>query len=164
MTQDEETTNLAANLEKSYNSIKNDLNIKPNFSDLNKYFNLDEIDDNVRILKKIRSKITEVLEDYSKLLEELLSPDNNMKDIIESKELSEEERNQAFKQYKKLRYYIRWSNLCELRNLDKEDAEFIDKCFSEFPEMQQNIIKLVEKLKNCWNKEMLPDEKAEYFG
>ena len=151
-------------IKENYDFMKDSLRMKSDYSVLDRYFSLGEIDDNVRVLKKIRSKITDQLEDYSKLLEDLMSPDSNLKDIIESKELDESERNTVFKTYKKLRYFIRWSNICELKNTDEADAEFIDECMRSFPEIHNEILLVVEKLKLCWSKDIPTSERIEYFG
>ena len=146
------------NLKKKYNL--------PSFDDLNKEFQIDDIENENSILKEIRGKILEKSNTYAKFLEDLLQPDTTPSSFYECTILnSENEKKTVFELYKKLMIIDRAGLETNLLSSDELEAEFIKKTYEEWLKIKQKLLEIVTLVRKSWEKEDVYTQfKGEYLG
>lgn len=136
----------------------------PSFKDLDKEFDVSNIEHDGNILRAIRRKIIEKIELFCKIIESLMFPDaSSLSSIQESKILDEDTRQDMLKLYKKLMVYDRISLSLEIDNDDKKNIKFIQDLFTEWKEFKPQLMTIVKNMTDAWTKD---DESIEekYFG
>ncbi|MBN2367778.1 hypothetical protein JXC34_02070 [Candidatus Woesearchaeota archaeon] len=137
----------------------------PEFKELNEAFYIEDIDSETELLlPRIREKTAEKFEEFAKLIENMLQPDNNLADMYEAHYISDKERNDAYSVFKRLMHWIRKSGIVALDNSEKENAEFINGAYNEWSELRTSIKKHVERLSSLWKKETDMKNDMSYFG
>ena len=80
-----------------------------NFDEINKELEISCIEKDEFLLREIRRKIIEKIEEILKFLGGILDPETNITDMYEAKIFDSEERNELFKLYQKLMFFDRYS-------------------------------------------------------
>ncbi len=136
----------------------------PEFSEINKYFDIETIEDNHMSLKAIAKKIGDKVETFAKILENILQPENDLSSMYECNAFNDDDKKDVFDIYKRLLYLHRKQNLLELEFEDASGIEFIKQSFSEWKELKKQIEKLMIKMQDSWNKKSEKKGDPGYFG
>lgn len=136
----------------------------PKFEELDFDFEISKIEPGAFLLREIRRKVAEKVQDAGCIIEEALQPDTNLASLYESRVLDEAEKKQIFELYKKLMATNRLTLELSIKNNDKEDAEFITAFHSEWKKLAPELLRFLKKLKESWEKESEEDEKLRYMG
>jgi len=151
-------------LRQTYEKLKTKYKL-PGFDEINTLFDIEDISGDTSILlQKIRVKMVEKIETYTNLIENLIQPDTNLKNMYETKYLSDRARENAFVVFKKMMHIVRSSELCGITNTEEENAKFINFAFEKCKETQPQVTDYLKKLNDIWQKETNPKEDLGYFG
>ena len=146
---------------KAYNSYKK-LGL-PNFDKLDYEFDIGPIEEG-QFLRTVRNRMMEKVNKYIELLEELVQPENFFVSLWEYKEISEEDKLKALKLMREMMSLNRESWKMNLSDSDKDNAKFIKNTYNRWIKLKKDIGKIVQKLEECWKKEIGIKEKLEYLG
>jgi len=137
----------------------------PEFSELNKQFDVEEIDvETDFLLRKIRRNIAEKVAGYMRFIEVILNPQNTPLFLFKLiKKLEQKDKEELTKLYEKLGAFEIELVSLDLNYNEKNEAKFINNCFNLFnKEIKTNLLKLTEKMSNG-NDNSKPNG-ASYFG
>ena len=146
-----------------YDKEKKKFNL-PDYDNLDFEFEISNIEEGYFIIREIRRKISDKLETFIKLLEDVLQPETTVANLHECNFFDEEEKEKIFKLYSKLMRLNRKSLCLGLNPDDKEEAEFISNVFSEWESIKKDVTHVLTKMKESWEKEAEAKENPQYFG
>ena len=135
-------------LKNQYNKIKEKYNL-PEFSDLNKLFDIEEIDSETEfLLKKIRRTMSEKIGNYLRFIDILLNPSNAPIFFFKIvKKLDRDDREIIGNIYEKLGNLEIQIVSLDLDYSEKTEAEFIKNLYQTFNnEIKKDLLKIIEKL------------------
>ena len=135
---------------------------KPSYDDLDKEFEISTIEETNFPIKEIRKKIAEVFESYVKVIESLLQPESDIIALHEYNYITEKDRKELHEIFRKLMYYIRYSNELSLDGMRNED--FIKKAYNDWISMKPRLKTVFAKVKESWNKQIKSSEEIGYLG
>ena len=152
------------NLEKEYENLKKKYNL-PDFKKLNREFDLEEIEHDGFLLRRIRTRLYDKVCSFIKILESLLYPNgSDMASLHESKFFTEKDMNNVSSLFKKLMLIDRYYLLVDLEEDEYKDSEFINTVYEDWLILKKDLIKYLEIMKESWKGEdKMPTEK-DYFG
>ena len=149
-----------------YNELKKKYNL-PNFEDLDKIFEIHYISEELRYpLREIRRIIYKKLKYVCRLIEKTLyTPDSNIIDLYDSSSFSKKELEDLFKILRKIALLIREEEYLEIKGSEeKEDAEWINKAYKVWKEIEKDIKEFISKKVEYWKKEKKFKSIKEYVG
>jgi len=153
-----------ATIQTKYNNLKTKYEL-PEYNLLNINFMIEDIDaESTLVLAKIRIKIHEKIEYYTKMIESILQPDSNLSSMYEINHVNDQQKKQAYILFKKLMLIIRMSNLASINNTDETNAEFIKSSYETWSSLKQSVEKHFIKLAETWKKETDIKGNYSYFG
>jgi hypothetical protein len=136
----------------------------PSYCEIDSDFEIFDIDDEKYMLREIRKRIHEKIEDYVKIIEPFLQPEAFIKDMHECKILNDEEKKKIYALYKRLMFFGRYSIEISINENDEKSALFINEVFKEWDNIKKKILFLVVKMKESWLNETDDEEKVGYMG
>lgn len=137
----------------------------PDFALLDKEFEISTIEKPSFLLRNIRRKISERLDDITQFLEQLVQPDPNVfSSLFEYRALSEAERKEVLKQFQSLMSLYRSCMDAELSAEDAQDAAVISRAATEWPAARAALRPIVQKIAAAWPKVIERKDAVGYFG
>lgn len=147
-----------------YSVLRKQYNL-PDFELVDKEFEMRDISDSFFLLRRIREQILERAEDFMKILEEILQPDTNIKNLYECKFFNDSDKEDVFKLYKQLMLLSRTALELDVLQDDAKDAEFIKNSVKEWPAFKKSMQAVANKMKVCWQKDIsYKNNLGSYFG
>jgi len=146
---EEITTNLEQ-LKEQYTKFKEQYQL-PEFTELNKQFDIEEIDIETEfLLRKIRRTIAEKIAGYLRFIEIILNPQNTPLFLFKLiKKLESQDKEDLNKLYEKLGAFEIELVSLDLDYDEKKEADFIIQCSNLFnKEIKTNLLALTEKMSN----------------
>ena len=136
----------------------------PEFEELDRLLDISSTE-NVKFLsREIRKKLVERIEYCSKILEDVLQPDQTFSLMHESSVFSESDKEKLIPLfYSFMRMYRRGLRVGFL-NTEEEDIKFISSAFSFLREKREALIKLSDVLISSWIEENDKEDEPAYFG
>ncbi|MBW2966112.1 hypothetical protein KY342_03340 [Candidatus Woesearchaeota archaeon] len=150
-------------IKEEYNKLKEKYNL-PEFSDVDNEFEISIIEHEEFLLREIRRKITEKMEDYIKVLERILQPETVLSEMYECKIFTDEEKDVFFKLFRRLMFFDRLSVETSIDENDKKSAEFINDFWKDWGNIKKELSDFIKKLKEGWLKETKIKEELGYLG
>jgi len=151
-------------IKKAYDKLKSKYSL-PDFDVIDNYFEISCIEHEAFLLREIRRKISDKLEFCTNMLEALLQPDTgSISNMHEYRAFDDNKKKSIFNLYKELMSLHRFSLILECKLEGKSDAEFISDIFSKWSNIQKEMKKLFEDMKNSWTDETDVTEELGYFG
>ena len=150
-------------LEKDYEILRKKYAL-PMFEELDIEFEIHCIEDGKFLIKDIRQKIIEKIDEFCIMVEDILQPDTKVSNLYESRVFTEADKEKIFKIFRKLMRIKRRAMQLMILNNEKEDAEFIKKTFSEWQELKEQLNPVVKKLIEAWETETDIKEQLSYLG
>lgn len=147
---------------KKYENLKKKYAL-PEFEELNKYFEIDEEDEKNLILREIIKKIQEKINQFAHLLQEMLNPED-ISSSHESGTFTEDEKKNILKLYQKICYLSRKKILVDIEYDEELCANFVKESYEEYKEIVPELKKVVNKIKDSWNKSEKKKIELSYFG
>ncbi len=136
----------------------------PSFDELNSLFEISCIDEDEFLLRAIRRRIVERGLSIAKFLGEVLQPEPQLANMIDSDALDDKEKKKLFEIYKKLMVFERRSIVLNISPDDKKEAEFISSHLAYWKGIQRNLIVYIEKIMKSWEIDKESGEKLGYMG
>jgi len=151
-------------INKKYDQLKKKYKL-PDFKSLDSEFEISSIEKSNYLLRAIISEIIENINNYSKLLQEILNPDtSSLTSMHEYRSLNDEEKDKIYNLYKKLMIIERSSMLLKLNQNEKKEAEFISNVLKEWSNIKKELSYFIGKIEDSWKKETSIKEDLKYFG
>lgn len=150
-------------LEKDYELLRKK-HALPEFEELDAEFDIHCIEDDKFILREVRYKILEKIDEQCMIIEELLQPDTKVSNLYESRVFSENDKEKIFVLFKRFMTIKKKALLIALVNNENEDAEFIKNSCSEWQELKKELYPFMRKLVEAWETETDIKEELSYFG
>ena len=151
-------------IEKEYTKLRKKYKL-PKFNDIDKEFEISDLESTNFLTSNILRKIAEKLEFYSSLINDLLQPEaSSLSSMHETRFFADEEKNKMYVLIKKLMKYHR--NVIELvlEHDEKKQAGFLNSFFLEWIQIKKQLISHLGKMKDSWSKETTIEEDLGYFG
>lgn len=151
-------------IKKEYEIFKKKYKL-PDFNDLNKEFDLEEIEHDGFLLRRIRNKIYDKVDFFIKIIESIVYPSSsNVANLYETKFFTENDMEECEKLLKKLMFLDRSFILLDIEEDEQKDAEFINEVYKDWLILKKDLIKFLEIMKKSWKKEDKMPSENEYFG
>jgi len=151
-------------LKKEYEQLKKKYNL-PSFKDLDREFDITEIEHDGFVLRRIRNRIYDKIDFFIKILESILYPNSaNMASLYESKFFSQKDIEECTNVLKKLMFIDRSYILLDIEEDESKDADFIKEVFKEWQSLKKDLVKFLKIMKGSWKQEDKMPGKKEYFG
>ncbi len=148
-----------------YARLRKKFKTLPSFDALDTEFEISMIENHPTfLLREIRKKMTERIEFFAKVLEELLQPEATMANLRESKDFTDKEKQEMFELYKKLMMMNRTSMEFALTGSDKDNVAFIIDVTKEWDKAKKQLLIATRKMKHSWTKNLHFEEEQSYFG
>ena len=138
----------------------------PEFSDMNKAFDIEEIDSDTEfLLRKIRRAVSERVAGYLRFVEVILNPSNAPMFFFKLiKKLGEEDKKQLTEIHEDLGKFELEVIKLDLNYDEEKEVEFIKKIYDVFNEkVSKKLLDVAEKMGNGVGKEKKVESES-YFG
>jgi ferric iron reductase protein FhuF len=159
-------------IKEDYERIRKKYNL-PEFEELDRCFDVkehedikdsDEISEEKKIFSLIKEKISSKIDLLTEFFSNIIYLDSESFSLYEAGNLNKEEKNKMFKIFKSLMYIKRSYFRLTIESDEEKDAEFIRMSFERYSSVKEQIIELVDKIKDSWIKDENEEKKYEYFG
>lgn len=164
MTKDESPICLEE-IKKVYNIYKEKYDL-PEFTDLNRTFDIEDVDfESEFFLRKLRRIISERIAGYLRFVEAIINPSSAPMFFFKLiKKLDSSDKEEASLIHDTLGNLEIELIVLDLDYSEKNEAEFIKKCYDIFHnKIRKNLLVILEKLNNGSNKDK-NNNNASYFG
>lgn len=138
----------------------------PEFSDMNRVFDIEEIDfESDFLLRKIRRVVSEKISGYLRFIEIIINPSNAPMFIFRMlKKINEEDKKQLSEIYETLGGFELEIIKLDLSYNELEEAEFVKRMYSILSgEISQNLLNILKKMSNS-DKGKEEKDRVSYFG
>jgi len=161
----EENENCLENLKEEYQKFKEKYGL-PDFSELNKFFDIEEIDSETEfLLRKIRRVVSDRIAGYLRFTEIILNPSNAPMFFFKLiKKLDEDDKKQLTDIHEVLGKFELELVKLDLGYNEESEAKFIKKIYEVFSEdISKKLLVIVEKMGNGKGHEK-KENSGSYFG
>jgi len=149
----------------AYEKLKKKYPALPVFKDIDRHFELSRIETDVFLLREIKKKIREKIEPIIDILERILNPDpNHFTDLYENHCFTSAERKQVLDIFKHLMEQYRALIETDILADDKADVGIIKTTYDLWLQEKDQIVPIIRKLRECWQKHVEPRKILEYLG
>lgn len=136
----------------------------PEFSKINKDFEISLIDKKPLFLRNVRRKVNEKIIFFCRIIEGVLFPNGaNFIAATENKVFSDDEKNEILKIYRELMVFERKSLSLDVDNIEEENVKFINEVFNKWPKFKKPLKDFVKKMESAWSRED-PATTEAFFG
>ena len=137
----------------------------PKFEEIEKEFEISSLENEKFLIRNILRKIAEKLEIYIDAIGNLVHPDgSSLSSMHEIRFFSDDEKNDMYKLFKKLMKTNRDIAATVLSGDEKNESDFLNNFFAEWPDMKKKLLIYLGKMKEAWEKESSIEEDLGYFG
>jgi hypothetical protein len=157
-----EKTESKPDIKVMYEKLKTKYHL-PSFQDLEENFDISLVEDN-NILRGVRKKMSEKLENYAKMLEEYIQPESSFSGMYEVKDFTENNRKNIMILFKKMMVFYKEAVKLNLNFGEERDAEFIKSLFASWPQFKKEIAVIIDITKESWNSKDEVEEYSSYMG
>ncbi|MBN1502603.1 hypothetical protein JW930_03595 [Candidatus Woesearchaeota archaeon] len=136
----------------------------PQYNELNRDFNIENIEEEDFLLVRICRKITEKIETIVKLLEDILYPTTSLTGLYESKYIEDRDKEKIYKIFKQLVRYLRYSSEVSFSDNEQENAVFVNEFYKDWQKLKPELQIIFSRLKKSWDTESSIKEDLSYLG
>ncbi len=137
----------------------------PTYDELADEFDLSSCEGEECPLRQVRQCISDTLHFWIDLLETIVSPEQaRTSALYENHFFTDSERNNVFALYKRLMLVDRMLIEAAVLANPKADAEAIKKAWSEWANLKKDVLVVVRKMKDAWQKDVTRDDYVGYLG
>ncbi|MCC7574214.1 hypothetical protein KO361_01340 [Candidatus Woesearchaeota archaeon] len=150
-------------MKKQYEEIrkKHDL---PSYEELNKDFEIYSISKEDDIIREILKKMSNTIDFYINMLEDIIQPDSRFYTLKESNIVDKNLRIEVNKTYNKLMFLNRTNIELHLDYEEEKATQLIKNLFVEWQTIKKELIPVVKTLKESWLKNAEIKPERGYFG
>ena len=151
-------------IKKEYEKLSKEYRL-PKFKDIDLVFEISTLESTAFLLRNIIGKITEKIDYYTNLLEELLQPDaSSLSGLHEIRFFTDDEKHKIYSLYKRLMKLNREAIETYLTQNEKNEASYIIDAFNKWLEIKKELLGYVVIMKESWDKETGMEEDLGYLG
>ena len=151
-------------IEEKYKELRKKYKL-PEFKEIDFEFEISDFEKITFLLRSIIRGISEKLDFYATLLEEILQPDaSNLYAMHETRFFDENEKEKMYNLYRKLMDYSRQSIIAVLEHSEKNEAEFINNFFNDWKIIKQELLEYIKVMQVSWRTESDIKEDLRYLG
>ncbi len=151
-------------IEKTYKELAKKHKL-PDFTMLDKEFEISTIENDKFLLKEIIIRMTDKIDYYAMLINNVLHPDNgSLAPLHECKAFDESKKERLFTLYGKLMHSHRKGILAILRGDEKEESVFIAEFFKAWAAFKQELESMLAIMQSSWEEKVNIKEELRYFG
>ncbi len=155
---------MARGIQHHYNEYAKKYNL-PDFPLVDKEFEVSGIDKPNFLLRSIRRKIRERLDDVAQMLDPLLQPDaGSFASLFEYRSLTEGDRKEVLRHFQTLMALLLSCIDAELSADEAQDATVITRAAKEWPQIREALRPFVQKIAAAWPKSFEHRDVVGYFG
>jgi len=137
----------------------------PDYDYIDSEFEIYSLEEEKYILRAIRDKIVRKIDDYVKILEDILYPDSSSySSIYETRVLNDEDKDKILRLHQKLMILLRTALYTSVDNEDQDTAKFITEVCSQWDSFKPQLKDTADKLKKAWESETFESENINYLG
>ncbi|MBN1645841.1 hypothetical protein JW868_02260 [Candidatus Woesearchaeota archaeon] len=144
-----------------YSDMEKEFNL-PSQDNLMREFDINHFDEMELPLPEVMKKLSERIEHYAKILEEIIQPDAGYSSYHETG--SFDDRNDINELFRKLMYHYRNLLLAELSNENSDKAKAIMFFWNDWMKIKPRFVKVVKMLRGSWEKEKIQKMDSGYLG
>ena len=149
----------------AYEELTKRFKMLPPFGDVDNEFEVSTLESEQFLLRGIKKRIAERLEDAGGFLGDILHPSSEgMALMYEYRFISQKEKRHVLLMFKKVQFYIRSFSEADLIQDDEVDAKLIAEVSKVWKEIRKECVPLARLLKEAWVKETDYKEDLGYLG
>ena len=148
---------------KEYDALKKKYDL-PELRELDKEFCIGKLEETHYPLRIIISKMNEKLEQAIKILGDIIQPENNLANMYEAENFSDDEKKKIFELFKKMSYHHKELLINDFAYDEGAAANLIKKGFKEWKNLKKEFLEILNKIKESWRKETKSRLELSYFG
>lgn len=151
-------------IEHAYEDLKKKHQL-PDFTMVDREFEISSIEKPAFLLRNIRRKISERLDSVTQLLDPLIQPDaGSFVNLSEYRALTEGDRKALLKSFQHVQELYLLCIDAELSTDDAQDVTVIRRAVTEWPVLRQSLRSFVQKIASSWTKSVEHKNDVGYFG
>lgn len=136
----------------------------PDFSALDKEFEISSIDTDSFPLRNVVRQIAEKIDSITAVYEDVLHPETSLASMQESAVFADEDRESLMKTYSLLMFYYRAASELAIDDSDDLNAKFINDLWHEWPVLKKDVLVFMRKLKDSWKSSISKKGFVGYLG
>ena len=136
----------------------------PEFDALNLEFWIDELEDVRAPARAVAKKIAETYDHYAKIVESVFQSDMSLIAMREAGTFSDEEMARHSRLLSRLMRTYRSYQRVELENLPERYLLFIKESWNEWPALKQELLGLLSRMRDAWDREHHSPHDDHYIG
>ena len=152
-------------VKEEYDKLRKKHSVLPKFDVTDHEFEICTIEKPNFLLRQVRRKIHERIDELRSHLASILQPDpTSFTDTYEFSCFTRSDQNKILDLYKRLMLLYRDLSEADLELDDALDAKLISRTVEEWPKLRKEALTYLKKLKNCWIRTSESKEILEYLG
>lgn len=150
--------------DKAYGAVAQKFKL-PTFEALSAEIDLSACENESFVLRQVRQALADRMGVWLDILEGIINPDQaSSASIYESHFFNNNERNELFVLYKRLMQHDRALMEALVLSDEKADAEVVRAVWADWQPLKKELVKVVRKMRESWNKDVSRDEYVGYLG
>ncbi|MBI2558795.1 hypothetical protein HYW20_05715 [Candidatus Woesearchaeota archaeon] len=151
-------------IENQYNELRKKFKL-PEFREIDFEMEISDFEETNFLLRAIIRRITERLDFYTTMVEEVIQPDaSNLYAMHETRHFDDVEKKRMFDLYRKLMDFNRRSIENSLGHDEGSEAGLINDFFDEWKGIKKELLGFVKKMRDSWKTETDIKEDIGYLG
>jgi hypothetical protein len=159
----EERQESKKNLKEEYAVLQEKYDL-PNFEDLDRDFEISDIDTDKNILREIIKEMHSQIEFYSRILESIIQPDSKFADMKEAENFTADDHKIIYEIYRNFMFINRTLILTNLEYSQESASREISNAYSNFQDIKKNLLFILTKMKDTWKIEKQKEPHGGYYG
>lgn len=147
----------------TYEALKEKYHL-PSYDELNWEYEIGNIEEDDLVIRNVRKKVAEKFEYIANVLSSIIQPETDMTTLHEVSFFEDKEKEEIVKIYKRIMYYYRYASRLTVDDSEEANAAYINEAHAELKKLKPQLVKIFDKIKDAWTKEMNQKVEAGYFG
>lgn len=149
----------------AYEELRKRFKVLPAFEDIDKEFEISTLENERFLLRGIKKRMVERLEDAGAFLGDILHPSSEgMALMYEYRFINQKEKRNVLVMFKRVQFFIRSFSEADLVQDDEFDAKLIAEVSKAWKAIRKDCVPLARILKEAWVKETDYKEDLGYLG
>lgn len=136
----------------------------PALNELDQEFCVGKLEETDFVLRTIITKMGDRLEHVSRILGDIIQPENNLSHMYESEAFTEDEKKNIFELFKKVSFYHTQLLINDFDYDEESAAKLINMIFKKWMDIQKEFLKILDKIREAWKNEKKSKLELGYFG
>lgn len=136
----------------------------PALNELDKEFCVGKLEETDFVLRSVINKMGDRLEHVSRILGDIIQPENSLSHMYESEAFTEDEKKNIFELYKKVYYYHTQLLINDFDHDEESAAKLINMTFKKWVDIKKEFLKILDKIREAWKNEKKSKLELGYFG